>query len=366
MLEQFKVPESIAVRVKEEPLRQTVTEVFRKMGVPEEDCKLATDVLVVADMRGVETHGVSNMLRSYVQGYTDGSVNPRPNWRIIRETPATANIDSDRGLGVIVTPKAMEIAIEKAKNVGMGMVTIRNARHLGMASYHAMMAVKHDMIGVCVTSCPPSVVPTWGAEPRLGTNPIAIAAPAGKEPPFVFDAATSTVAGNKLGLARRLGNKLSPGWVADADGNPIMEEVEPPRPGYEGAATSHLLTLGSTRELGSHKGYGLSAAVDILGGILSGGGYGLNPGRPNFGHMVAAYRIDAFVDVDYFKSTMDEWIHMLESTKPAKGHDRVLYPGRPEAESEIERQRLGIPFHPEVIDWFKDICGELSIPYILT
>lgn len=366
MLERFKVPQDIAVKVQEGTLRDIVTEVFRKMDVPEEDSHLAADVLVKADMRGVETHGVSNMLRSYVNGYQDGSLNPRPNWRIIRETPATANIDSDRGLGIIVTPKAMEIAIEKAKAVGVGMVTIRNARHLGMASYHAMMALEYDMIGVCMTSCPPSVLPTFGAEPRLGTNPIALAAPAGEEPPFVYDAATSTVAGNKLGLARRLGNNLMAGWVADTDGVPIMEEVPPPIPGQEGRASSFLLPVGSTREMGSHKGYGLSCIVDILGGILSGGGYGVHPGRPNFGHYVAAYSIEAFMDTAEFKRTMDEWIRMLESTKPAKGHDRVVYPGRLEAEEQAKREAEGIPLHPEVIGWFKEICGELSIPYALT
>ncbi|MCH8109414.1 MAG: Ldh family oxidoreductase, partial [Chloroflexi bacterium] len=150
------------------------------MGVPDKDCELAADVLVTSDLRGVDSHGVSNMLRVYVNGYNEGSLNPRPNWRILRETPATANIDSDTGLGIIVVPKAMEIAIEKAKKVGVGMVTIRNARHLGMASYHAMMALEHDMIGTCMTSCPPGVLPTFGAEPRLGTNPIALAAPADK------------------------------------------------------------------------------------------------------------------------------------------------------------------------------------------
>ena len=180
LLEIFKVRSEEEERVDVSGLRQTVTEVFRKMGVPPEDCELGADVLLAADLRGVETHGVSNMLRSYVRGYTSGSINPRPNWRILRESPSTANIDSDGGLGIIVTPKAMEIAIEKASASGMGVVTIRNSGHLGMASYHAMMALEHDMIGVCMTACPPLVVPTFGAEPRLGTNPIALAAPAGR------------------------------------------------------------------------------------------------------------------------------------------------------------------------------------------
>ncbi len=368
MLEQFKVPKDIAVKIKEGNLRDVVTEVFRQMGVPEDDCHIGADVLVKADMRGVETHGVSNMLRSYVNGFRDGSINPTPTMQVLRETPATANVDADRGLGVIMTPKAMDMAIEKAKATGVGMVTIRNGRHLGMASYHAMMALEHDMIGVCMTSCPPSVLPTFGAEPRLGTNPIALAAPAGQEPPFVFDAATSTVAGNKLGLARRLGNDLMGGWVADNDGVPIMESVEPPLPGHasQGRASSFLLPVGGTREMGSHKGYGLSCIVDILGGILSGGGYGFSPGRPNFGHYVAAYSVEAFMDTAEFKRTMDEWIRMLESTKPAKGQERVVYPGRLEAEEQQIREAEGIPFHPEVVDWFKEICGELSIPYRLT
>ena len=366
MLERFKVPERDAVRVEETALRSTVTQVFEKMGVPESDCKLAADVLVTADLRGVDTHGVSNMLRTYVGNYSSGEINPRPNWRILRETPSTANIDSDAGHGIIVVPKAMKIAIDKAKKVGLGMVTIRNARHLGMASYHAMMALEHDMIGMCMTSCPPGVLPTFGAEPILGTNPIALAAPADKEPPFVFDAAMSAVAGNKLGLARRLENSLLPGWIADDDGVPIMEEVAAPDPSQDNRASRRLLPVGSTRELGSHKGYGLMAIVDILGGILSGGGYGANPGRPNFGHVVAAYSIEAFMDTDQFKRTMDEWLQMLKSSKPAKSHERVLYAGLPEAEAELDRRANGIPLHSEVVEWFRDICAELSIPYTLT
>ena len=267
LLEQFKVQPEDQVRVTENNLRKTVEAVFSKMGLDASDSELGADVLVKADMRGVDTHGVSNMLRSYVTGYGNGEINPHPNWTITRETPSTANIDGDRGLGIIVTPKAMDIAIEKAKNVGMGVVTIHNSRHLGMASYHALKAGENDMIGMCMTSCPPSVLPTFGAEPVLGTNPIAIAAPADKEAPFVFDAAMSAVAGNKLGLARRNGTQLLGGWVAGHDGTPIMNEVDPPTPGYEGSASSYLLPVGGTRELGSHKGYGMMCVVDILGGI---------------------------------------------------------------------------------------------------
>ena len=324
------------------------------MGVPPDDAELGADVLVLADLRGVDSHGVSNMLRSYLGGYQRGEINPRPNISVVRETAATASIDSDRGLGTIVTPKAMDIAIRKASEVGVGMVTIGNSRHLGMASYHAMRALEHDMIGICMTSAPPRMVPTFGAEPRLGTNPIAVAVPARNEPPFVFDAATSSVAQNKIEIARRLGADLEPGWLATDDGTPIMEEVPVPE-------TYHLLPVGATRELGSHKGYGLACVVDIFAGVLTGFGYGAVPGRPNFGHYVAAYNVAGFDDPDHFKDEMDGWLQMMKSTKPAPGHDRVLVAGQPEAEMEEVRRKEGIPLHPEVVQWVRDTCAELSV-----
>lgn len=362
MLEQFLVKEEDAVRVKAEDLRTTVTSIFEKLNVPAEDAQLAADVLVTADLRGVETHGVSNMLRRYVASYNSGEYNARPNWRVVRATPATANIDCDAGLGLIVGPKAMEIAIEKAKNTGVGMVTMFNGRHLGMVSYHAMLALKHDMIGIAMTGCPPSVLPTFGAEPRIGTNPIALAAPANEEPPFVFDAAMSVIAGNKIGLAQRLGVKLAPGWVGDDEGNPIMEPTDP-SPTFPG--TSRILPLGSTRESGSHKGYGLSCMVDILSGILSGSAYGMVPGRPNFSHFVGAYSIEAFTEVDQFKELMDDFLRSLKTTPPAPGHERVLYAGLPEWETVQDRSVNGIPLHKEVVQWFQDMCSEMDIPYIL-
>ena len=358
MLEQFHVREEDAVRVSHETLRAAVAAIFEKLDVPSQDALLAADVLVTADLRGVESHGVSNMLRTYVAAYKAEEINPRPSWKIVRETPATANIDSDAGLGTIIAPKAMEIAIDKAKNTGLGMVTISNGRHLGMASYHAMMALEHDMIGVCMTGCPPRMLPTFAAEPRLGTNPIALAAPAGEEPPFVFDAATTVVAANKIDIARRLGTKLPPGWLGDENGSPIMEPIDPPTP-------YRLLPLGSTRESGSHKGYGLACIVDILTGVLSGTGYGMVPGRPNFSHLVSAYSIEAFTEVDRFKELMDDFLRTLKATPPAPGHERVLVAGQPEWETEQERRVNGIPLHREVVGWFQDIFSELDISYTL-
>ncbi len=355
MADTFKLKEEDTVRVTEANLRQTAVSIFEKMGVPKDDCRLAADAMVTADLRGVASHGVSNILQKYVSAYQQGTTNPRPKWSIVRESPSTASIDSDGGLGIIIAPKAMEIAIDKARKVGLGMVTVMNGRHLGMASYHAMLALKHDMIGMCMTSVGPGMLPTFGAEPRLGTNPIAVAAPADKEAPFVFDAATTVVAANKLTLARRLGARLPPGWVGAADGTPIMEEIEPPDPG-----SVLFLPLGSTREMGSHKGYGLACVVDILSGILTGGGYGVIAGG-KCNHCVAAYNIESFMDTAQFKKTMDEWLRMLKSTKPAPGHDRVFYPGLPEAECELEYKAKGIPLHREVVRWIRGICTELQI-----
>ena len=358
MLEHLQVSEEDSVLVQGDDLKATVSGLFEKLGVGADDAELGADVLVLADLRGVVTHGVSNMLKSYVANYQNGTVNPRPDWKVVRESPATASIDSDRGLGTMLVPKAMEIAIEKASSVGVGMVTLSNGRHLGMASYHAMLALPHDMIGVCMTSCPPLVAPTFGAEPLLGTNPIAVAVPAKDEPPFVFDAAMSLVASNKVHISRLLGRKIQPGWTADPEGNPVMEEAEIPD-------EFTLLPLGSTRELGSHKGYGLAGVVDILAGVLTGFGFGAIPGRPNFGHYVAAYNIEAFTDLDGFKEMMDQWLTMFKDSKPAPGHERVLVAGQPEAETEAVRRVQGIPLHKDVVSWLRDTCAELSVPCLV-
>lgn len=354
MLNIYKAAEEDVVLVRQGALRDIVSRIFSEMDVSLEDARLATDVLVSADLRGVETHGVSNMLRHYVEGYRSGRINPQPRWRIVRETESTANIDSDRGLGVIITPKAMDIAVTKARNVGVGIVTVGNSGHLGMAAYHAMMPLKHDMIGICMTSCPPTVLPTFGSEPRLGTNPIALAAPAATEPPFVFDAATSVIPDNQVHIARRLGVKLLAGWLGDEQGTPIMEPISAPSP-------HRLLPLGSIRETGSHKGYGLACIVDILSGVLSLSGFGAMRERGSFSHFVAALNIDAFANTNEFKKMMDHYLRVLKDTPPAPDHDKVMVAGQQEWETEQIRSVVGIPLHKEVIEWFHDIAIELGI-----
>ena len=349
-------------------MRATLEDMFRHVGMSSEDAAQSADVLMFADLRAIETHGVSNMMRSYMNAFAAGTMNPRPDWKIVRESLSTATIESDSGHGLVIGPKAMNLAIEKAERTGIGAVVVANGRHFGAAAYHAMLALPHDMIGVAMTVGGINVLPTWGAEPLIGLNPIGFAAPTRDEPPFVFDAAMSSVAGNKATLAKRLGVKMMPGWIADAEGNPIMEEVDPPDQMF-------MLPVGGTRELGSHKGYGLSVMVDILSGLLSGTGPGfVVKGRAEAGqasrggaaHHFLAYKVDAFTDLDGFKDDMDLFMRTLRESKPAPGHERVMYAGLPEHEDEIDRRANGVPYHPEVIDWFRDITSELDLEWRLT
>ncbi len=357
ILERFKVPAKDEVRVSEAALRRTVTQIFEKLGVSPDDAAEAADVLTMTDLRGVETHGVSNMLRMYVRDYKAGKLNPAPGWRLTRESPGTAVIDAERRLGVIVGPKAMRLAIDKARTVGVGVVTVFNSGHFGAIGHYAMQAAAQSMVGVCFTGAGLSVVPTFASKPMLGTNPIAIAAPARHEAPMLFDAATSAIAGNKIRLAIRVASPLLPGWVTDKDGVPIMEE----KPVFD-RDEYYQAPLGGTREQGSHKGYGFALMAEVLSTVLSGAlPTMLVPGSGSKNHF-AAYNIDAFTDVEQFKTTMDEMLKTLRTAPPAPGQERVLYPGLSEAEELEARRANGIPLHREVLQWFAECAGELGIP----
>ena len=361
MLERFHVPTGEEVRVSEAALRATVEGIFLALGIPEDDARQGADVLLYADLHGVETHGVSNMLRVYVTQYQSGALDPTGAFTVLQERPSTAAVDGGNTLGIFQGPKAMRLAIEKARATGAGIVTVRNVGHTGAVGYHAMLAADEDMIGVSLTAGGALVVPTFGAEPRLGTNPIAVAAPTGTKPRFLFDAATSAVAGNKLILASRLGATLHPGWITSWNGAPIMEEAYLPERG-----NYHQLPLGSTREMGSHKGYGLALMNEILCSILGSALPSMIDRESGSKQFLAAYDISAFGDVDRFKESLDAMLDVLEKTPPAPGHDRVIYPGVSEHEELEERRKHGIPLHPEVIDWFAETCSELGVPALDT
>jgi L-2-hydroxycarboxylate dehydrogenase (NAD+) len=357
ILERFKVPAKDQVFVSEAALRETVTRIFEKLGLTAEDAAEGADVLTMTDLRGVETHGVSNMLRAYVRDFQAKKLDPRPGWRLVRESPATAVIDAERRLGIIVGPRAMRLAIAKARAVGVGVVTVYNSGHFGAIGHYAMQAAQEGLVGVCFTGAGLSVVPTFAAKPLLGTNPIALAAPARHEAPMLFDAATSAIAGNKIRLAMRVGSPLLPGWVTDKDGTPIMEE----KPVFD-RDDIYQLPLGGSREQGSHKGYGFALMAEVLSTILSGAmPTMLVPGSGSKNHF-AAYDIAAFTDPEKFRDTMDEMLKTLRTATPAPGQERVLYPGLSEAEELQERRAKGIPLHREVLQWFAECTTQLGLP----
>ena len=368
MLERFHVPEKDQVKVTEKSIRLIVEQLFEKLGVPKKDAIIAADVLISSDLRGVESHGISNMLPLYVEYYQTGHYNPNPDWNIISETSNTAIIAADRAHGIIIGHYAMTSAIDKARKHDIGIVNIFNSGHMGPIRHFPMMAAKENMIGICCISAGTGILPTFAAEPRLGTNPIAFAAPSGKEAPFLFDAATSAIANNKIVLAIRMGASLLPGWIADLDGSPIMEEVKVDHP-----KKHPQLLFGATRELGSHKAYGLSLFIEIISSLLSGKDAGMVSQSKGIAHptkefpdagtrtFLAAINISSFTEVSGFKKRMDNMLRMLLETPPSPGNERVIYPGVVEHEEYQDRIENGIPYHKDVIAWLETAIKEFNL-----
>jgi L-2-hydroxycarboxylate dehydrogenase (NAD+) len=357
MLERFKVPEKDRVYVREEKMRRVTEEIFKHSGVQAQGAKASTDVLMMNDLRGNESHGVSNGLRRYVAEYGNGTLNARPNFKIERETSTTALVDGDGALGTEVGPWAMEMAIEKASKHGMGAVSVHSTGHLAGCGYYAMQAAEADMVGHCMTAGGAlQTIPTWGSKPVMGTNPIAYAAPAATMPPFLFDVATTQVANNKIGLSRRTGSTILPGWIATKDGEPILEEVPAPPVGEY-----YLLHTGGTRENGSHKGFGFAMMNEIICNGFTGLGPGPITGSRHGGHFFMAYQIEAFTDLAKFKQDMDDLLKFIVAVPPSTGFNRVVYAGLLEAEEEKKRRRDGIPYHREVVEWFESYCAEAGI-----
>jgi L-2-hydroxycarboxylate dehydrogenase (NAD+) len=349
-------------------LQKFTKEVFDYMGCPVDQAKLATEVLLNADLRGIDSHGIAR-LSGYLRLWEAKRINANPAIKIIHETPSTAVIDGDGGLGLVIAPKAMEVALSKARSAGTGWVAVKNSNHFGIAGHHAMMALKHDMIGMAMTNASPLVAPTFSVERLLGTNPIAVAIPAGKQPAFVADFATTTAANGKLEILQRKNKDAPVGWIQKKNGAPSTNAHEL----KEGGA---LIPLGSDREHGSHKGYCLGAWVDIFSAVLSGANYGPwvppfvsflapppDPVGEGIGHFFGAMRVDAFRPVEEFKSHMDTWISRFRSAKTIEGEERVIIPGDPEREMSEERVKTGIPLNEKVIEDLKDVALRLKISF---
>lgn len=334
--------------VSETQLRRFTEQIFIAIGCSAEHAQLAADVLLKSDMRGIDSHGVAR-LSGYVRLWEKGRINPMPDIKIVHETPTTATVDGDSGLGLVVAPFAMQVAIQKAEQYGSGWVSVRNSNHFGIAGYHALMAVERDMIGFAMTNASPLVAPTFSSERLLGTNPMCYAFPAGKYPPVIVDMATSAAANGKLEIAQRSGKQVPEGWIQDAQGNYTTD----PHALKSGGA---LLPLGSDWEHGSHKGFGLSATVDILSAVLSGANYGpwvppfvafldppTDPVGQGIGHFLGAMRVDGFRPVQDFKDSLDNWVGRFKSSKTVDPDHNVIIPGEPELEAEADRKLNGIP-----------------------
>ncbi len=343
--------------------------IFKKMGCPAHDAALAADVLLKADLRGVDSHGVARLV-GYVRLWEKKRINTKPAIQIVHETPSTAVIDGDSGLGLLIAPFAMKIAMEKANSAGTGWVSVRNSNHFGIAGYHAMMALEQDMIGLAMTNASPLVAPTFATERMLGTNPIAVAIPADQQPPFVADFATTTAANGKLEILQRKEERAPLGWVQDAQGNP----TDNPNELANGGA---LLPLGSDRDRGSHKGYCLGSIVDIFSAVFSGANYGPwvppfvsflplvdDPVGKGIGHFLGAMRIDAFRPADEFKQHMDQWISRFRSAESVEGQEKVLIPGDPEREAEDLRMKDGIPLLEPVVKDLKELAKRFNVSFI--
>ncbi len=350
----------------EDTLRKFTISIFIKMGCSDEHAELATDVLIKSDLRGIDSHGVAR-LSGYVRLWEKKRINARPNIRIVHETPTTATVDGDAGLGLVVAPFAMKVAIEKAEKYGSGWVSVKNSNHFGIAGYHTMLALEKDMIGFAMTNASPLVAPTFANERMLGTNPMCYAFPAGKYPPVIIDMATSSAANGKLEIAQRSGKPVPDGWIQDKDGKSSTDPHELKKGGS-------LLPLGSDRDHGSHKGFGLSATVDILSAVLSGANYGPwvppfvaflepsdNPVGEGIGHFLGAMRVDGFRPVDEFKFHLDNWIERFKSATPVSAEQGVIIPGEPELLAEKERKISGIPIIDAVYNDLNEVAEKLGV-----
>ncbi|MGK7392204.1 MAG: Ldh family oxidoreductase [Candidatus Cyclobacteriaceae bacterium M2_1C_046] len=351
-----------------EQLFRFTSQIFKSIGYNEAQAKLATDVLLAADLRGIDSHGVAR-LSGYVRLWEGGRVNANPSITIEHETPGTATLNGDAALGLIVAPEAMKIAMKKAREVGTGWVAIKHSNHFGIAGYHAMMALEEDMIGIAMTNASPLVAPTYSKERMLGTNPIAVAFPANEQPPFVADFATTTAANGKLEILQRKDKEAPEGWLQDKEGNITTN----PHGLKEGGA---LLPLGSDDVHGSHKGYCLGSIVDIFSAVLSGANYGpwappfvsflplaADPVGEGLGHFVGAMRIDAFRPADEFKSHMDNWIKRFREAQTINGKEKVLIPGDPEREMHEIRSTHGIPLNNKVVEDLQMLSKKFKIKF---
>ena len=363
MKEKGKLVKSMFVRLDHRVLTDFVVEVLQKFGVPKDDAAITSQNLVKADLRGIESHGVARLKR-YTDGLKNGAVRAHPNIKAVRESPVTALLDGDSGLGQVVSHKGMNLAIEKAEKNSVGLVGVRNSNHFGIAGFYGLMALEHDLIGLVMTNSRALVAPTFSRQKRIGSNAICVAVPtSGKG--FVLDMATSVAPSGKLEVAKRLHEKVPLNWGIDPKG----DTTDDPDSIFKGA----LLPLGGLGEiLGGHKGYGLGVVVEILSGMLTGANWGITvgetqgPGPANVGHFFGAINPEAFMRLSEFKFRMEQLIISLKSAEKLAGAEEIYVAGEKSAYTEEIREKIGVALDHETIKMLKSLSTETGVPFPLS
>lgn len=347
--------------IEAEAFRIFATEVLCNVGVSNEQAADTAEPLVWASLRGVDTHGVRNLKSYYVDTVVDGRIKADARFNVEFDTAMSARADGDNGLGLAAGGWGMRLAVEKAAATGVGLVSVRNSNHLGALGYFAELAVEHDMIGLCMSGhlyaggTHRGMAPVFSLQPMFGTNPLAIAIPCGIEPTYVLDMATAVVPVNRVMKAKELGLPIPLGWCLDANGKPTTDP----------AAAKIFLPLGSTRETGAHKGFGLAILVEVMTALLS-DGWCDEPGRgyaqDKIAHFFGAISIDLFRKPDEFKAAMDAMLQSLRQAPPAPGHDRVYMPGEIEHEFLQQRSASGIPLTDQELHELHEMSEKYHVP----
>ena len=345
-----------------------IVDVFQGLGVPEDEARICADVLITSDLRGIESHGVGR-LKYYYDRIQRGQHRTTTEMEIVKDTETTALVDGHHGMGHVIAYRSMRMAMDKAKQYGVGAVTVRNGTHFGIAGYYPLMAAREGMMGFTVTNARPAVAPTFSTEPMLGTNPIAFAAPSDMDFPFCFDGATPITQRGKIEVAARAEKPVPEGWVIDAQGNPL---TDPDRILEDfGEAQAALLPLGGVgEELGGHKGYGLGTMVEILSASLCGGVFmkdllGFDPDgsrRPYMlGHFFLAIDVEHFVPLEISRRITGRIMRTLQEARKAPGQARIYVAGEKEYEAEKRVREQGLPVNANLRQQLQTMRDELEI-----
>ena len=350
-------------------LETFMKDVFVKAGVPPEDAAVCAEILIESDKRGIDSHGVGRFKPIYIDRIKDGIQNPVTRFEVVKDNRGTAVVDGHDGMGQVIGKKSMQMAIDKAKDHGLGMVVVRNSTHYGIAGYYATMAANAGMIGITGTNARPSIAPTFGIENMLGTNPLTVALPTDEDFPFILDCATSVSQRGKIEHYERIGKAMPPGWVINSDGS---AETDPSKAliGLT-KGTSALAPLGGLGEdTAGYKGYGYATVVEILSASLQQGQFlkalnGFDPeGKKipyHLGHFFIAIDITAFVELEKFKKTTGDILRELRASKKAPGQEHIYTAGEKEYLAWLSRKETGVPLNDSLKKTLKDLQEEYSL-----